>query len=333
MKLLSAMLLPLMLALAPGQHTAWPKYWPQVDRYVTNYTPYELDYRIENLVPDNDAGLWFSTGQSIEHIDRHGRMESFSMPSTYWIVSSIVMHGDKVLFSAGQSGKVGVINRDNELKFTQVVPRRYFPSLRDLVVNRAGEMWFLDVGRKSYGYRSAAGRVVEKPLPENMYPQKMQHCMGRLWVSANALNAQGGKFGVIDNRFKIRWHQLSSYTPADVFVRDMICDRQDRLWLVLAARNATWIARLDREFTPFFGVATPSQIAPASDGGIWITSWYTPRGRATLAHIDGSGHVSSLQLPTENWLDTLADANGTLWLAMNESGSPIAVTRLSRSRW
>jgi len=332
MKLLCAIVLAAaMNGLWPGQHTQWPKYWPSIDRYVTNYTPYELDFRIDDLTPDDDAGLWFSVGHSIEHIDRAGRMESFSMPSDYWLVSSVVIHNNKVFFSAGQSGKIGIIDRDNQLNFIQVVPSRYFPSLRDLVLNRAGEMWFLDVGRKSIGYRSANGRVVENPVPGGAYPIKMQHCMGRLWVSASTDSYGHGGFGVVDSSFHLQWRRLDPTSPTNLFVSDMTCDAKNRLWLTISSGRTSYVARLDRKYTPFWGAAAATRIYPARDGGVWITSWFTPRGRASLIHIDANDRLTTLELPTQN-VSSLADSAENIWLATNAGGSPISVTRLSLRR-
>jgi len=168
--------------LPPGQHTSAPKYWSGIDRAVTNYTPFQLDYRIENLTPTADGGLWFSVGSSIQRIDPDGSLTPFVMPHNLWRVSGITQVRQTTWFSAGQSGKVAVIDARRRIRFIQVVPRRFFPDIRDIVVNGAGEMWFLDEGRRSIGYRSSSGRVVENPIPQADWVSRMQHCMGRLWL-------------------------------------------------------------------------------------------------------------------------------------------------------
>lgn len=337
------------MGLPRGHHTVHLKYWPRFKWHVTNFTPYELDYRIGNLTPDGAGGLWFSVGNSIEHIGRDLTIRTFPMHEYLWRVSGIALAGSRTWFSIGQSGKVGVIDQSGRLKLIQVVLRRNFPDLRDIVVKRSGEMWFLDFGRRSIGYRSASGRVVENPLPDVAFPYGLVHCMGRLWVAA-AREHYGSPLGVIGQDFKLHW--ISVGLPLHSDIRTMACDSADRLWMsVSSSFRATrsppgqwppkfitraYIARIDRsghlKEVPFAQGISGGQLAADSRGGVWLTNWVPNWSRFLITHVTANGSVHAYHLPVDDVFGggSIAVApGGILWLAMNEGNSAIAVTRLN----
>ncbi len=141
--------------LPPGQHAAHAKYWPRLQRWVTNFTPLSFHLGITNLTPGFERDLWFSVGEALEHIDRNGRMTQYRMPYSLWRISGIARGPDgRIWFSAGQSGRIGTVDRAGKLRMEQLVPRRHFPDIRELVVTPSGDLWFSDFGRASIGHRT-----------------------------------------------------------------------------------------------------------------------------------------------------------------------------------
>jgi hypothetical protein len=329
--------------LPPGQHTAARKLWSNGPWRVTNYTPLEINYRIDSLTPGTDHDLWFSLGSSIEHIDAQRAMMAIRLPEPQWIVSGIAIANGQVWFSAGQSGKVGLVEADDHVRFNQVVPRRDFPDLRDLFVNSAGDMWFIDAGRASIGYRSAAGRVVENPFsitPQTaverqygtrVYPERMAHCMGKFWVAAR--DSMRSELYVIDENLRPQPYFVNRPPRTEVY--DIACDSADRLWLYMVDyQTGSTLERFDRGghlktiFIPGFA---GGQLTPDHSGGIWLSGIFNRGPLQSLIHIDRQSAIRTRTLPTTpaygQW--PIADASdGTMWLGITYGDSPIAVTEL-----
>jgi hypothetical protein len=329
--------------LPPGQHTATPKLWSEGPWRVTNYSPLEFNYRIDSLTPGTDHDLWFSIGSSIDHIDAQRTMTAIRMPEPQWIVSGITIANRQVWFSAGQSGKVGLVGSDGQPSFFQAVPRRDFPDLRDIFVNSAGDMWFVDAGRSSIGYRSASGRVVENPFnitPETVvesqygtrvYPERMAHCMGKFWVAAR--DSMRSELYVIDENLRPQPYFVNR--PAHTEVYDIACDSADRLWLDLVDyRTGSTVERFDKggHFkTIFLSGFAGGELTPDQSGGVWLTGLFNRGPLQSLIHIDRQSAITKRTLPTTpaygQW--PIADASdGTLWLGVTYGNSPIAVTEL-----
>lgn len=328
--------------LPPGAHTVPPKYLPKAGWFVTNYTPLSFDFRIEHLTPDGTLGLWYSVGPSIQHLDSTGAIKRYAMPHAQWRVSGIARVGTETWFTAGQSGKLGIVDSSGRLTFAQVVPRANFPDLRDLVVNSAREMWFVDAGRSSIGYRSAAGRVVEEPLPKGGYPLKMRRCAGRLWVLANTKGTV--LLGIVGGDLRVRSYrsELFRYTSAS----DIACDSEDRLWMTLhrfAPRKARSFARMlpeplvmriERSRVATFHIEGDVDGALASDGaaGMWLTSSGDLLHDLTLLHIakDGKTFARDLRFGQYAGSPTVQAPDGTLWVGVSAGNSPIAIAALRR---
>ncbi len=309
--------------LPPGHHTAHPKHWAEVPAYVTNFTPLQFDYHIDDLTPDRDQGLWFSVGSSMEHIDARDDLTSIPMPFWQWRVSGIALTSDGIVFSAGQSGKLGFVRRAaGPVEYVQAVPRRDFPDLSDLVTNDRGEIWFLDRGRSSIGYRAADGRVVEHPFPDMAYPIRMRHCMGRLWVVAVRTSGSGLYF--IDKDL----HPVPylSVVSGRMQVEDIACDSKERLWLSSYDVGRTSTVRFDglgnrKEYDGLSGA-----MAPDPEGGMWILG----REAGDLIHVAANSARQTIHLPATFYAESVVseDLAGRLWIGKNDAGSPVAVTRI-----
>jgi hypothetical protein len=315
--------------LPPGQHSAHPKYWPQISKSVINFTPLQFDLAIRNLTPGPSRDLWFSVGSSIEHIDADNKTTSITLPYPQWRVSGIALLQDSVVFTAGQSGKIGIIT-PGAVRYIQIVPRQDFPDLRDLIVNDRGEMWFIDAGRRSIGYRSASGRVVEHPFPDNAFPVRLRHCMGKLWVVA--INAfKGGALYVIDEDLKPQ--PYLPIVPKPNQASDIACDRMDRLWVVSYYGASTLTVRFDAHgnLKQYDGIG--GNISPDPTDGIW--TWANrSTGGVTLLHVAADSAKRSYALPIPYYLasDIAIAPDRTIWLAINAAGSPVAVTKLYSRR-
>ncbi|HLJ83687.1 MAG TPA: hypothetical protein VKT51_05895 [Candidatus Eremiobacteraceae bacterium] len=313
--------------LPPGQHTATAKYWPKLGWHVVNYTPFQFDRHIVDLTAGGHGDVWFGVGSSIEHIDGNRDMSVTRMPHEEWIVSGISVVGKNVWFSAGQSGKFGILDDSGVPRFVQAVPRRFNPDLRDVVANNDGETWFVDYGRSSIGYRSASGRLVENPFPRDTSPVRMQHCMGKLWVVS--VGSSGGLSVIDDN---LRPQRLVLGKLPGYAVDDIACDSLNRLWILRTNYRTAAIERLDSgansELAPVFD-SEGGSIASDLAGGIWMTT-ETQHWSGPIIHIDSDLAQTRHYLPTEieGGDSILADANGRIWLAMNGGGAPIAVTEI-----
>jgi hypothetical protein len=328
--------------LPPGQHTATPKFWSEGPWRVTNYTPFELDFRIGSLTPGLDHDLWFSEGSSIEHIDSQRSTSTIPMPEPQWIVSGIAIADRQVWFTAGQSGRVGIVDTNGHARFIQVVARRNNPDLRDLFVNHAGELWFLDIGRSSIGYRSSSGRVVENPFAvpagsdttqiynRQVYLLRMAHCMGKFWVVER--NATASELEVIDEN--LRPHPFFIDHPKLAQLVDLACDSDDRLWLAFTDyRQGMTVEHFDaagRFKKAFIAGFEGGNIAVDRSGGMWLIGLYNRRPRQTLLHFNSRGVMTTRILPVDAYaqLPIVEDMDQRLWLGINYGGSPIAVTEL-----
>ncbi len=316
--------------LPPGQHTATPKYWPRLGWHVANYTPFQFDGRVRSLTAGTNGDIWFGVGSSLEHIDSHRNMSVTRMPYSQWTVSGISVVGKDVWFSAGQSGKLGILDGTGNLRFVQAVPRRFNPDIWDVIANNDGEAWFVDYGRLSIGYRSATGRLVENPFPPEANPIRLAHCMGRLWVVAvMSANTSSGLFTLDDD---LRPQPFFLDLPRGYTVRDISCDRSDRLWMIESDYTSASVIRFDgggnfKRLT--IGQAGGGSLTPDLAGGLWVT----PAVRAylgVLLHVGPDMALMRRVLPAEieDGDPVLADSDSRLWIAVNGGGFPIAVTEL-----
>jgi len=313
--------------LPPGHHTSPPKSWKSITASVVNFTPFQFNYRIENLTPGPNHDLWFSAGSSVEHIDAQDSMSEIPMPYSQWTIGGIAVTTTGVVFTIGQSGKVGIIDSGGSVRYVQVVPRKDFPDLRDLVVDGGGEMWFVDLGRKSIGYRAPDGRVVEHPFPDNTYPIQMRHCMGRLWVVAINPTAGTELFFIGDN---LRPIPYPSVVRKPMQIEAMACDVSDRLWLSTgygATISTLWFDRSGHH-KEIGGIG--NAIAPDLVGGIWAQGPQQYGWRLMLIHVAANGARRDVTLPASIPVghDLVVDGDGTMWLAVDYGGSPVAVTRI-----
>lgn len=327
--------------LPAGQHTLVPKVWSEGPWHVTNYSPSEFHGPIGSLTPGTHNDLWFSVGPSIAHIDSQRKLTTIRMPEDRWVVSGIAIAHRQIWFSAGQSGKVGIVDLAGRVRFLQVVPRRDFPDLRDLIINSAGEMWFIDYGRSSIGYRSSAGRVVENPFApasakvaeipyaERVFPTRMMHCMGKIWVST--FGQKGLGLYVIDENLRPQPFFIELPKAGETF--DMECDTSDRLWLSVTDYRNGLVYRFDAgghfKKIPLAGFNGGS-LASDREGGVWLMSDYGFHPGIRLYHIDRHSAVTTRTVPTAVFGRTSIafDANRRLWLGLNDGGSPLAVTEL-----
>jgi streptogramin lyase len=152
----------------PGQHSAHPKYWPAVHRWVTNYSPYSYGGEIHGLISDTAGGVWFGDYNSLEHIDAAGRMSQYLMPEWLWEIYGFARDRfGRLWFSLGQSGRIGTIDSNGTLYTRIVVPRRFMPDLREIAFDSGGNLWFMDFGRRSVGVLSAQGVLREQPVNDS----------------------------------------------------------------------------------------------------------------------------------------------------------------------
>jgi hypothetical protein len=313
-----------------GQHTATPKYWPKFGWHVTNYTPIEsrVDLPIVALTAGTDGDLWYGVAASLEHIDRDKRITSVTMPHQEWTVSGISVVGRDIWFSTGQSGKIGVIDNDGTPRFVQAVARRFNPDIWDLIGNEAGEVWFVDAGRSSIGYRSASGRVVENPFPPDDNPVHMAHCMGKLWVVTAGSSRY--MYSIDDD---LRPHPFFFDQPRGYHVQDAVCDSIDRLWLVVSNYQSSRITRFDavgRQETVDVPDAGGGELASDYGGGVWFSPDTRMWPGLPLIHLNRDMEMTRRILPVEidGGNPITADAEGRIWLAVDGGDSPIAVTEL-----
>ena len=166
----------------PGQHTATPKYWAEIDRWVTNFSPYSFSGSIAQPVMDDDGGLWFGVGQTAEHIDARGRMTSsvFATGPRTNIYGAARAPDGRVWFSLGQTGFIGMIDPEGTPRTRVLVQRRYLPDIRAIAFATNGALFFLDRGRSSIGRRSPDGHVDEVPIPGGA--TQMTLCGDDIWV-------------------------------------------------------------------------------------------------------------------------------------------------------
>lgn len=184
----------------PGQHSEHPKYWAAVHRWVTNYSPYSYSGRISALTGDGKGGVWFGINSSLEHIDAGGRMSQYVMPEWLWEIYGFARDGTgRLWFSLGQSGRIGTIRSDGSLQTRVVVPRRFFPDIRDIAFDADGALWFTDFGRRSVGVLSSGGILREEPL-NDPYATHVVLQNGRPYLAYHALGALSGQMQPLSPR-------------------------------------------------------------------------------------------------------------------------------------
>lgn len=326
--------------LPPGEHSKTPKLWERVGKHVVNYTPRDFGGRIHALTARGDE-LWFALGNTLEHIERSGRLTSFPMPAPQWQVGGIAAGpANTVWFSAGQSGRIGFVDAAGHYHFQQLVARRFFPDIRDIAPMAGGDLWFLDLGRASFGHRTPSGRVYERHVTgPQANPSHLAACGGKIWVSSTTPFGLGN-FGTLDARARVRPYQLPIMQRG--WIEALACDRRQRLWF-------TYVTPYDREQQrqhAFVGYVDASgkagflsgdfsgagALAAANDGGLWLSVFagYRPGAspRPTLMHVDRNAQRWKRELPTVPPYSMAVTTDGSLWLDDNEAGSPIAVTRL-----
>jgi hypothetical protein len=310
--------------LPPGQHSGTPKVWPRLGWHVTNFTPLQFDGPIIDLTAGTHGDVWFGAGSSLEHIDRQRNMSVAHMPYSDWMVSGISVVGDEVWFSAGQSGKLGILDDAGRVRFVQAVPRPFNPDLLDVVANQDGEAWFVDSGRSSIGYRSSSGRLVEKPFPHNVVPTHMRHCMGRLWATAGSL------YSIDDD---LRPRPISLGLAPEYSAQSLACDVFDRLWVFATDGEDGTLVRIDsrggRKQTTISN-ARGGTIGADLTGGVWVVPATQLWPGLLLLHFGSELTMTRRYLQTEidGGGSVVEDANDRLWLAMNDGNSPLAVTEL-----
>ena len=177
----------------PGQHSERPKYWAAVHRWVTNYSPYSFSGRISALTGDGNGGVWFGVNSSLEHIDAGGRMSQYVMPEWLWEIYGFARDpSGRLWFSLGQSGRIGTIRSDGNLQTRIVVPRRFFPDIRDIAFDANGTLWFTDFGRRSVGMLTSGGNLREEPL-NDPYATHIALKNGRPYVAYYSPGALSGQ--------------------------------------------------------------------------------------------------------------------------------------------
>jgi streptogramin lyase len=296
---------------------------------VTNFNP--TDTPVVGLSPDGSGGLWFGAGPNLDHIDRDGRIETYPISREWlWSVSGVAIdpHGRR-WYSLGQSGRIATLDGHRRVRTQVLVPRRYFPDIRDLVFDARGTLWFVDSGRSSLGRRTAQGVVREKPFSADVTIHGLVRCGNAIWVTTSR-NRESTIFTIPGDLQSLR----AARTWNDYRYISIACDANGTLWYSAMRTERTTIGTIDpdgrsREFAESLDGAF---VQSGADGSIYLTGEQTGREHcacstaARLAIFRPHGdHFSATTLPILSWTEVaFASArNGTLWLAVRDPWSVV----------
>lgn len=322
----------------PGAHSAQPKYWTRSGHWVTNFSPLDFGGPILGLTPGTSGGVWFGVGNTLQHIDASNRMTMYRMPDPLWLVESVTRGpNNSIWFSAGQSGRLGILDARGTLRFETLVARRNFPDIHGLAVSRSGEVWFVDTGRLSFGHRSLAGIVAEYPAPKDQYPQSVVRCNDLTWAAA------GGILGTLSADAQV--HRFALPIREDGQISGMACSG-GVLWFTFTP--GYYADKKHETPPPFLGFITPDRrlhfiptaavnagkVVEDAAGGVWVeTSRLAQFAQADLLHVQSDGIARTVHLPPGIYLGSMAaDEDGTLWLGVDNNNAPAAVTRLTAAK-
>jgi hypothetical protein len=323
----------------PGQHSSSPKFWRSANRWIENFSPFDFSARIAGLKPDGSGGLWFGLGRTLEHINRSGVMQSVTVsPNWLWQVWSLARDpSHRLWFSIGQSGRIGTIDANGRIHTEVLVPRRYFPDIRQIAFASDGTLFFLDLGRRSIGRRTSDGTVDEVPLPHDRYPVDFTFCNGRPWVVARSPR----RIGIFVASSDLR--ELREFYPfRDNGLVSLGCDSHSDVWFTYSGYRpgAALTGFIDRKNRIFQSESTirDHHIA-GTDDGAWVIGTTSPSTNAwllsntTLEHRRGQHLVSTWVLPVsfyQVWQTQLTvSSDQTIWMSLNTIYS---IVRLSVSR-
>ncbi len=324
----------------PGQHTAIPKYWAEIHRWVTNFSPYAFNGPIAPIVLDDSGGLWFGVGQTAEHIDERGRMTSsvFATGPRTQVYDVARAPDGRVWFGLGQTGLIGTIDADGTPRTEVLVERRFLPDIRAIAFATNGVLFFVDVGRRSIGRRSPDGHVHEVPMPE-AYAAPMTLCGNDVWVAGSS------------RLFAISQTSLAAPVTIEVAgvevgngrITSLGCDRQHR---IVAAyfqyTKAEGIVFRGNRFglrpIPKLELQRPF-VSVSSDGRVRVTGYASgihdmTRSPLILITLRSDGRMTKNRLrilsrDSGEVVAIAADRAGTVWFAFSYGNSTGELTRIS----
>jgi len=256
----------------PGSHSVLAKYWDSIDRWVTNYSPYSYSMPIADLISDNDGGVWFGVGPSLEHIDRGGRMSQRNMPEYLWDIFGFARDpGGRLWFSLGQSGRIGTIDPDGSLRTRVIVPRRFDPDIHEIAFDPDGILWFRDYGRGSIGRVSPDGDLLEIPIADR-YETRFTLCGRHPYISTFRWDTDIGEIKSVDPR------TLSIRTVKERAQRRYpICGKSGwssgRSWLDHAIKRRDGTIAVQSYGLPI-GYAEIAAVAASPNGDLWVALNY-----------------------------------------------------------
>jgi streptogramin lyase len=200
----------------PGQHSAHPKYWATLHRWVTNYSPLQFEGSIAAIASDGGRGVWFGQEYRLYHLDSHERISEIDMPEYLWEVDGFARDpSGRLWFALGQSGRIGTLDERARVRTRVVVPRRFFPDIRDIAFAADGTLWFRDFGRRSIGRLSPDGNLLEVPI-DDAYASRLMVCGARVYVVDESPYVNGPEQFSLRNSTTLRTIAVDASDPPPV---------------------------------------------------------------------------------------------------------------------
>jgi len=284
----------------PGAHGV-VKRFANVSATIENFSPLQFDARPTALTSDRRGGVWFGLGNTLEHIDRAGRVTSVTLP-WLWDIGGMSYDGrGRLWFSLVQSGRIGTLV-DGQLVTRVVVARHNFPDLRSIAFDRYDALWFIDWGRRSIGRRAADGGVTERPLRDGDYPDSLALCGKRAYVAAYGEPYGGGE--ILSTGIDL------NASPVEAWKGDgrpsVACDHGTRLK---------------------FAYSDDARLFAAADSG--VLSLQPQRALSENEHVRlerfGDDRSFELTLPFEDVSTVTQTEDGTIWIGLWEPQSIVRI--------
>ncbi len=272
------------------------------------------------MLPGKNGDLWFSTGPTLQHIDRFLNVSSITMPSTYWQVGSLTRSAaGEIWFTLFNAGRIGVLRDGRVETFVLGSGERVYAE--EIAADDHGSIWFEDDTGQLLEYR--AGRIVRRiPVSERDTgsPSSPTPCGGRVWF-AGVSGRIGYVAGNRTRQFTVRASGDSRYSDLS-----LTCGAGGRLWY----GTDTSVGWFDRDLDHRAFVLERRHegvIAAAPDGSlIAIKSDAAPY---TLDRVFPDGKIVRHALPLRpdanyggTYVSGLAiGADDTIWLSFDEPPS------------
>ncbi len=176
------------------------------------------------------------------------------------------------------------------------------PYVRMMLAARNGGLWVVYQGAVMFIDRGKPPVIVRDDIPAQLPDSLVEDTNGALWIGYR----QGPVCKIKNGRAK--QYDAEAGFP-DGKATSLAVDNSGRLWY--ARDERVGIIKDDR-FTEIFTAPHQSALAPASDGGLWISSYYT-----LFKYHDDTGLVQLASLPIKHTgsstMHPLEDTSGTLW--------------------